>query len=87
MPFGVHQVSARRYGFCAADSLPLGSSIRERITVFQHPESVPDAAFDAYRSCVPSQPESPRREALAASSGVVSERIKASVTVLEFVSQ
>jgi hypothetical protein len=40
----------------------------------------PEAAFEAYRSFVPRQPA-------AVLTGTLSERIKASVTVLEFVSQ
>ena len=87
MPFGVHRAARCRYGFRSSYGLLLGSTVREQISALKSPETVPQAAFEAYRSFVPSPPESSAREALAAPTGKVSERIKASVTVLELVSQ
>lgn len=47
----------------------------------------PEAAFESYRSFVPPQPAAAVTEPPEELTGTLSERIKASVTVLEFVSQ
>jgi hypothetical protein len=86
MPFGVHRLTGRRYGFYAADGAPLAATIREQIYALAAPEVVPEVAFEAYRSFAPQSvttaPELPEMDTAA-----VSGRIKTSVTVLEFVSQ
>ena len=87
MPFGVHRVSGRRYGFLRADGSPLASTVREQISALRSPETVPEAAFESYRSSAPPRTRSPGRRPVAEPTSAVSERIKASVTVLEFVSQ
>ena len=87
MPFGVHWLTGRRYGFHTADGSPLAPTIREQIYALGAPETVPEAAFEAYRSLASSRPAAALTEPLEASTGMVSEKIKASVTVLEFVSQ
>ncbi len=87
MPFGVHRLTGRRYGFYTSDGSPLAPSIREQIYALKTPETVPEAAFEAYRSFVPPQPALAVTEPPEELAGTLSERIKASVTVLEFVSQ
>jgi hypothetical protein len=88
MPFGVHRLTGQRYGFYTADGSPLAGSIREQIYALGAPETVPEAAFEAYRSFVPSETvEAPGEPLTVPERGTLSERIKASVTVLEFVSQ
>ena len=87
MPFGVHRLSGLRYGFYTTDGSPLASTTREQIYALKTPETVPEAALDAYRSFVSSRPAPAITEPLEAPTGTVSERIKARVTVLEFVSQ
>jgi hypothetical protein len=87
MPFGMHRLTGHRYGFYTADGSPLAASIREQIYALKTPETVPEAAFEAYRSFVPPQPASAVTESPDELAGTLSERIKASVTVLEFVSQ
>jgi hypothetical protein len=87
MPFGVHRLTGRRYGFYTSDGSPLAPSIREQIYALKTPETVSEAAFEAYRSFVPPQPAVAVAEPPEELTGTVSERIKASVTVLEFVSQ
>jgi hypothetical protein len=87
MPFGVHRLTGRRYGFYTVDGSPLAPSIREQIYALKTPETVPEAAFEAYRSFVPPQPAAVVAEPPEELTGTLSERIKASVTVLEFVSR
>ena len=87
MPFGVHRLTGRRYGFYTADGTPLAATMLEQIYALGSPETVPEGAFEAYRSFVPPQPAAACTEPLEAATGTVSERIKAKVSVLEFVSQ
>jgi hypothetical protein len=87
MPFGVHRLADRRYGFYTADGVSLGPTIREQIHALKAPETVPEAAFEAYRSFVPPKPTLAIAEPPEELTGTLSERIKDSVTVLEFVSR
>ncbi len=87
MPFGVHRLTSQRYGFITPDGELLAPTIREQIDTLRAPETVPEAAFDAYRSFVLSSEVKVPRELSDASTDTVSERIKARVTVMEFVSR
>jgi len=87
MPFGVHRLTGRCYGFYTADGSSLAPTIREHLYTLRAPETVPEASFEAYRSFVLSRMVAASPELLDELAGTVSERIKASVTVLEFVSQ
>ncbi|GAF81305.1 unnamed protein product [marine sediment metagenome] len=88
MPFGVHRLTGRCYGFYTLDGSPLAPTIREQIYALGAPETVPEAALEAYQSSlVSSRPALAIAEPLDAPTGMISEKIKASVTVLEFVSQ
>ncbi len=77
----------RCYGFYTADGSPLAPTIREQIYALGAPETVPETAFEAYRSFVSSRPAAALTELLEAPTGMVSEKIKSSVTMLTFVSQ
>jgi hypothetical protein len=46
MPFGVHRLTGRCYGFYTADGYPLAPTIREQIYTLGAPETVPKAAFE-----------------------------------------
>jgi hypothetical protein len=86
MPFGVHRVTGRRYGFYTPDGAPLAPTIREQISALAAPEVVPEVAFESYRAFAP-HPVTTALEPPEADTETASGRIKASVTVLEFVSQ
>lgn len=86
MPFGVHRVTGRRYGFYTPDGAPLAPTIRQQIYVLAAPEVVPEIAFESYRAFAP-RPVLTSTEPPEADTETVSGRIKASMTVLEFVSQ
>lgn len=87
MPFGVHRLTGRRYGFYTADGSPLAPTIREQIQALRVPETVPEASFDIYRSYVSSSRAANPIRSSERPRDALSERIKASVTVVEFVSQ
>ena len=87
MPFGIHRLDGRRYHFVAHDGSPLAPTIRQQIQLFSTPQTVPAAAFETYE---PRDPPAPTPADFAPSdkpTGSLSERIKASVSVLEFVGQ
>jgi hypothetical protein len=87
MPFGVHRLVGRRYGFFHSDGSSLAPTIREQIYALSAPQVVPQAVFEAYRSYAPSEPLQTSYERQGESTDTLSDRIKASITVLEFVSQ
>lgn len=78
LPFGVHRKSGLRYGFVTVDGKPLADSLAEQIRLFAAPRSVPEAATAA-------SPKSTIRR--SAEEEMLSEQIKSSLTVLDFVSQ
>jgi hypothetical protein len=63
----------------------LAPTIRDQIQLFSVPQTVPEAAFEAYGSRVPAEPLPAVSAPVEETTGPLSERIKASVTVLEFV--
>jgi hypothetical protein len=87
MPFGVHRLTGRRYGFYTSDGSPLVKSIRGQIYALKTPKTIPEAAFEAYRSFVPPEPAAAVTGPPEELAGTLSKRIRASVKVLEFVSQ
>jgi len=87
LPFGVHRRTGRRYGFYESDYKPLAMSIREQIYALQHPDFVPKKGIDSYTIHFATTLPEVALEQLQDSSGLVSEKIKAHISVLEFVSQ
>ena len=85
MPFGLHRLAGRRCGFITPDGEHLAPTIREQIRLFSAPQTVPEAAFEAYESHVPAEPPPAVSAPVEEPTGPLSERIKTSVTVLEFV--
>ena len=85
MPFGVHRLVGRRYGFITPGGRHLAPTIRDQIQLFSAPQTVPEAAFEAYGSHVPAEPLPAVSAPVEEPTGPLSERIKTSVTVLEFV--
>jgi len=87
LPFGVHRRTGRRYGFYGSDYKPLAMSIREQIYALQHPDFVSRRGIDAHTTHIANTipeiiPEQPHK-----SIDLLSEKIKAQISVLEFVSQ
>ena len=87
MPFGVHRRSGQRYGFINTEGEPIAPTIRQQIKLLSTPQMVPEAAFKAYLSCVPFQPQNPVLDALGSPRELVSQRIKDKISVLELISQ
>ena len=87
LPFGVHRLAECRFEFFSPSGEPLAATIHEQILMLSSPQIVSDTAFDAYRSCKSLFSQERVLDAIGSPKDTVSERIKARVTVLEFVSQ
>jgi len=87
LPFGVHRRTGRRYGFYGSDYKPLAISLREQIYALQRPEFVSRRGIDAHTTHIANMIPEVAPEQLQDSSGLISEKIKAHISVLEFVSQ
>lgn len=95
LPFGVHRKSSRRYGFYLPDGQALAPSLREQIHALRAPETISKPFVDLFAPCVPGSqverlPGTPGRPEGAVStadenSAPVSERIKVTVSVRQFV--
>jgi len=90
LPFGVHRKTGQRFGFITPSGQLLASTMAEQIQILAQPKTVPAIQFQAYRSLQPVSPktnETPEFVPTDAPTGTLSERIKGSITVLDFVSQ
>jgi hypothetical protein len=87
LPFGVHQKTGQRYGFITPDGLPLAETLNDQIHLLSAPKTVPIGAIAYYRNTASKQPQKAEIKPAEAPSGTLSERIKASVTVMDFVGQ
>jgi hypothetical protein len=86
MPFGVHRLTGQRYTFVTADGGHLAPTIRRQIQLLAESETVPEATFEGYGAIAAKlnqtesrlSPDRVRR---------VSDEIKDSISVFEFVSR
>ena len=90
LPFGIHQRTGQRYGFYDANGQQLASRLSEQIIQLSTPQTIPTTLFAAYRSLIPipSIP-SPNTdfEPTESRNGTLSERVKGSVSVFDFVAR
>ena len=90
MPFGVHRRTGERYGFYKPDGQPLAASLEKQMRILSYPQSVPPSIFQAYRllqNTVTQSAEKAGNGPAEAPTDTLSERIKGSVSVRDFVSQ
>lgn len=95
LPFGIHQLTGKRYHFVKPDGSPLAPSIREQLALLGQPGHVPPEALaalaeegqrqDAVRRAVTET--RPFDVAPLPLQGTVSERIKRRISVKSFVGQ
>lgn len=87
LPFGFHQLSNRRYPFITSEGKRIAVTVRGQIRILSNPETVAANQYEAYRSVViDSHSESKNNQTLEWSP-ILSDQIKQSISVLEFVSQ
>ncbi|MBK8025762.1 MAG: hypothetical protein IPK19_31320 [Chloroflexi bacterium] len=98
MPLGKHRLTGRRYYFITPAGEPLAPTVREQIALLANPERVPDAYLEKVLSYAPKAREhSPtpafkpaktsRKGKWQRVAGTPSERIKAAISVHDFVRQ
>jgi hypothetical protein len=87
LPFGMHQVVGRRFGFISPDGTPLAPRIREQITTLAHAATIPEYAFEVVERPKRVREQAQREIIIYEANETVSTLIKRKVSVLEFVSQ
>lgn len=88
LPFGVHRKTGQRYGFVTVDGEPLAPTLLEQIQLLSIPQRVPQTVFAAYQNLsTPKPTQKPVFQPAEAPEGTLSDRIKASITVRDFVGQ
>lgn len=96
LPFGIHQLTGKRYHFVTPDGEPLAPTIRQQLALLGQPQRVTDALFAEFaeqgRAAETKRREKHMRQRAIEripllTSGTLSERIKATISVKEFVSQ
>lgn len=90
LPFGNHRKSGKVYYFVDKEGKPIAPTIRDQIRVLLSPARVPLPYLNAVLERVPPEPPAPPRfinvNLTPANGMVLSERLKASISVLDFVS-
>lgn len=87
MPFGIHQVTGKRYGFYTPDGRPLASTLRQQLHLLKTAEPVPTPVISAYQELAPVKPQTAEFTPVQAPGELVSDRIKAAISVEDFVSR
>jgi hypothetical protein len=96
LPFGVHRRSGKRYGFYDTQGRPLAPALSWQIMVLEDRETVPMPVFERFRELGATKLkrrgfdgiERPTQPPVEKGNGLLpSERIKAAISVKDFVSQ
>lgn len=85
VPFGVHRLTKLRYGFLNLDGQPLAGSTEEQIRMITHPRVVSKEAIEAYASIEKIRQHNSDAELPKSRKETLSNRIKNTVSVMEFV--
>ncbi|MCI0558943.1 MAG: CHC2 zinc finger domain-containing protein [Nitrososphaera sp.] len=87
LPFGTHRLTGRRYGFYIPDGRRLAFSVREQLQLLNPPQTIPEHVLGMYTANQPPEPSKALPKPPGEATGPVSERIKAAMTVRQFVLQ
>ncbi len=96
LPFGTHRKSQRRYGFIHTDGTSLAPTIGEQLRILSRPQTVPKTALTEFitywEACEAKRRKTAVTRAVRTQSkdigdGPLSERIKAAVSIREFIGQ
>lgn len=85
LPFGIHRRTGQRYGFVTTGGELIAPIRIEQIRMLSAPRSVPKAVFTTYRETASSTRQTTEIAPSEASGGTLSQRIKGSVTALDFI--
>jgi hypothetical protein len=92
LPLGIHRASGKRYSFITPEGEPLAPTIRQQIALLAKPVLVPEAFIEQALAQVQAElpPPAPAKifnRLFPADGRNLSERIKASISVFDFVSR
>ncbi len=88
MPFGIHRRSGQRYPFITPDGQPLGKSLDQQIEALSAAQQISISMVEKILQQESlSRPQKPMPSSLEESTGTLSQRIKASITVRDFVNE
>jgi len=96
LPFGIHRKSGKRYGFYNTQGQPIAPALSWQIMVLEDRETVPKPIFEQFRDISSRKTEKreidsagrPKHATIEIGDGLLpSERIKATISVKEFVSR
>ena len=85
LPFGIHRKDGRRYGFVHPSGKKLAPILRDVIPIFYTPKTVRKSDFDTFRHIGQPPAQTPEFVPTEAVGDTLSERVKAAMSVLDFV--
>ena len=87
IPFGIHRKTGERYGFFTSNNQPLATSVFNQIQILCTPETVPDEFLKAMLTQTSNRRKKTVTKVVDESKMPLSERIKDSISVYDFVAQ
>jgi hypothetical protein len=87
LPFGVHRKDRQRYGFITSNGEPIAVNFAEQIRLLANPQRVTQAALERFIAEHTISKEKPKFSKKRVIGDTLSEQIKRSVPVIEFVGQ
>jgi hypothetical protein len=87
LPFGVHRKTGQRYGFIDPAGQPLTKTLTEQARLLCQPVAIPGAVFEAFREQRAVVTQNTENGPAEKAQGTLSQRIKDSVSVFDFVIQ
>ena len=87
LPFGIHRKNGQRYGFVTPRGEPIATTFAEQLHILSNPRTVGETALDEFMRQHKASVQKPALVKNGAVRDTLSEQIKRSVTVLDFVGQ
>jgi len=87
VPFGIHRKTGQRYGFITPDHQPLAGSILDQYQILSAPQTVPEGFIRSKLSNSSSSNKEPLPGGVEQSTMPLSEKIKTSIGVYDFISR
>lgn len=89
LPLGIHRKSGKRYHFINIDGNPLAPTIRQQMAMLANPKRIPISYIKEILSRIEvAEKQNPKYDIISMKNGtVLSERIKNSISVYDFVSR
>jgi hypothetical protein len=87
LPFGIHRKTGERYGFVTPERQPLAPAFLAQINILSAPETVPEVFIKKIMTRPPATQPAPVLDGMETLKKPLSERVKDSISVRDFVSQ